>query len=125
MIQYKNGIFCSICGSYVEVPTIGDTIECESCHNRVPLMQMDFQYYVEEKSYNNSKPWIEEFYNTEKIASKNEEPENTQTIEQRCISKNCDSNVCYYTARQMRSADEGETIFYQCIKCSVRFTLNN
>ena len=126
MLQYKNGIFCSQCGSYVEVPSLGDLIECANCHSKVPLLEIDFQYYVEEKVYTNPKPWLQEFYNADAEADeKQADPENAQTIEQRCVAKNCDSNLCYYTARQMRSADEGETIFYQCVKCGIRFTLNN
>ena len=48
-----------------------------------------------------------------------------ETVEQECPRKDCDSNTCYYTARQIRSADEGQTIFCNCVKCGHRFVINN
>ena len=48
-----------------------------------------------------------------------------QEVEQECPQRDCDSNRCYYTTRQTRSADEGETVFYTCMKCEHKFILNN
>ena len=37
------------------------------------------------------------------------------TIEQDC--EKCDNNLMYFESRQMRSVDEGQTVFYTCTKC--------
>ena len=38
-------------------------------------------------------------------------------IDQQCINDDCDSNICYYYTQQTRGADEGQTLFYRCVKC--------
>lgn len=44
-----------------------------------------------------------------------EEEEKRPTIDQECPA--CGNKKMYYTSRQMRSADEGETVIYECVKC--------
>ena len=73
---------------------------------------------------NHNKTDYEEQIRQENLGEKSQTPR-LAIIEQECKSNDCDSNKCYYTARQIRSADEGETIFYNCVKCGLRFTLNN
>ena len=124
MIQYKNGLFCATCGTFVEMPLIDNHIHCAKCKISISLLDLQLDSFKEEKNYGRNKGWIQEYYAEEpqKLTHKDG---NEPTIEQSCTAKNCDSNLCYYTSRQMRSADEGETIFYQCVKCKTRFTLNN
>jgi DNA-directed RNA polymerase I subunit RPA12 len=124
MHQYKNGLFCSTCGSFLEMPLVENEISCPRCRNSTPLAELRLEHFREEKIFSRRKPWIQEYYDglpKEALAEAKDEP----TIEQQCGNKDCDSNLCFYTSRQMRSADEGETIFYQCVKCKTRFTLNN
>ena len=37
------------------------------------------------------------------------------TIEHDC--EKCDNNLMYFESRQLRSVDEGQTVFYTCTKC--------
>jgi len=48
---------------------------------------------------------------------------NNATIEEKCPS--CGHNKMYFTTAQTRSADEGATVFYRCVKCGYKFTSNN
>merc|ERR1711991_988892 len=37
----------------------------------------------------------------------------------------CSAKTLAYHTRQMRSADEGQTIFYHCLECGHKFTLDS
>lgn len=123
MKNYKTGIFCEKCGSLVTIPLIKNYIECTMCENKTNLKDLKLEYFKAEKNYPSKKSWLEDFQNKNKKVKK--EKVVLETIEQKCANSKCDSNLCYYTARQMRSADEGQTIFYNCVKCGERFSLNN
>ena len=43
--------------------------------------------------------------------------EGRTVIEENCPSQGCTSNKLYYYTMQLRGADEGATVFYECTKC--------
>lgn len=45
------------------------------------------------------------------------------TVEEKCPK--CGHNEMAFFTQQMRSADEGATVFYTCLKCKYKFTQNN
>ena len=51
--------------------------------------------------------------------------ESRATIELECPNKDCVCTRMFFYTRQLRNADEGETVFYECIKCGHKFQLNN
>lgn len=80
------------------------------------------------KEYTEKKPWLEKYNQNVrrgmnpgslKMDHEEEEVEKEtefrQTIDQECPK--CGHKKMYYTAMQMRSADEGQTIIYKCVKC--------
>ena len=44
-------------------------------------------------------------------------------INERC--PHCSHEGLYFSTAQLRSADEGATVFYECPECGYRFTQNN
>ena len=122
MISIQNGLFCQKCGDYKEIPLVDTTVNCQRCEISTNIKDIDFNFHEESKTYNKEKSWTKTTASTQQIKKDTEKEQ--KTIEQKCINPKCDSNLCFYTARQLRSADEGQTIFYHCVKCGERFTLN-
>ncbi|CAG2064996.1 unnamed protein product [Timema podura] len=53
---------------------------------------------------------------------KQEEPEGP-VVERRC--QHCNNDKMSYATLQLRSADEGQTVFYTCTKCKFKETENS
>lgn len=45
------------------------------------------------------------------------------TVQEECPS--CGHPELSFYTMQMRSADEGQTVFYECMKCGHKYSLNN
>lgn len=55
-------------------------------------------------------------------SDEDEKPEGP-VVERKC--NNCGNNQFSYSTLQLRSADEGQTVFYTCTKCNFKETENS
>ncbi|EGD77755.1 hypothetical protein PTSG_08844 [Salpingoeca rosetta] len=106
--------FCVRCGALL--PTFGDnnTISCRRCGHGVPVT-----IFENVKVRSSSRPYAfqKPDYNTSK-----EVEDTAATIDEKCPK--CGREEMSYTTAQLRSADEGQTIFYRC-KCGYSFSVNS
>ena len=106
-------LFCDNCGTLIFVTTEG-TIRCQLCHNEYDaryLEHCESTVIVEEK--------VEE-----KQPEMATEMSKRTMINERCCNPECSCTQLYFSTAQLRSADEGQTIFYECPECGHRWQQN-
>ncbi|XP_005223725.1 DNA-directed RNA polymerase I subunit RPA12 isoform X2 [Bos indicus] len=106
--------FCPDCGSVLPLPGVQDAVACTRCgfsiNVRVLTACADFEGKVVKTSVVFNK------LGTAMPLSMEEGPEFQGPVVDRRCSRCGHEGMAYHT-RQMRSADEGQTVFYTCTNC--------
>ncbi|TPX70671.1 hypothetical protein SpCBS45565_g01667 [Spizellomyces sp. 'palustris'] len=118
--QAHSLIFCPDCGSLLDPPSgAEDNVACGICGG-VVVSEAFESVEVVTKSRPGAfpdRPQLE----TAKIAEATEGGRTSQhlrdgaTIKEKCPK--CDAPEMVFHTAQLRSADEGQTVFYSCVKC--------
>ncbi|KAK2958107.1 putative Transcription factor S [Blattamonas nauphoetae] len=101
--------FCDQCGTLLEYT--GDRVICRKC-----------EWEQSYREFRHAEPKKLIVFEEEKIERK-EEDRAKAIIEEMCPV--CQHNRMSFTTMQLRSADEGQTILYECLKCGHRYSVNN
>ena len=108
--------FCPQCGTILDPPSTNETVRCTLCKYSCHFSSLNIEE-VMTKSAPTAKPsWIVE----DKIE---EELGKHATIEEPCPK--CGHHEMYFYTMQLRSVDEGSTVFYECGKCNHKYSINN
>ncbi|KAE8616857.1 hypothetical protein XENTR_v10008906 [Xenopus tropicalis] len=101
--------FCSDCGSVLPPPGIQDTVTCLRCSHRTHVTEFLGKCVQTSVVFNK--------LDTIKLSNETEEAGELKgpLIDRRC--SRCGFERMAYHTRQMRSADEGQTVFYTCVNC--------
>ncbi len=114
-IAQESGIFfCPRCDSLLKRPS-GSKFKCKSCHFK---FNSDFLKTITHKTTSKENT----FFNPE-INVAEEKKEKLAVIDENCPK--CNHPEMTFFTMQLRSADEGATIFYSCPKCNHKFSVNN
>jgi len=111
--------FCPSCGAILTLPSVGIIIYCKVCAAEMTLkdlMDKETNYSIEFTPLGT--------YQSSQKKDKNDESELGQMDNERECSK-CGNVGMSYTTMQLRSADEGQTVFYICPKCKHREVENS
>lgn len=106
MAQVTSGVqFCVECGSLLQpdVPSCGRCLCVNVLRPVSTTVSMELP---------GSKHWVVSHTKVQRV-----------TVKERCPE--CGNKTMYFYTRQMRSADEGETVFYECPKCAFKTSANN
>lgn len=117
-------IFCTDCGNLLDTIT-GDstTLDCKQCGHEYPASQFENLTVVTRSAENAFPSTLKSKRSVVKTSIKHDDMEDGATIKEKCPQ--CGHDEMQYHTLQLRSADEGATVFYTCKKCSYRFRTNN
>ena len=108
--------FCSACGALLPaLPDKGDSVNCRACHFACPI-----------DSFVGRETCYTVIFNKKENTSKKKDEDDQEsgpTIERKCPK--CGHDKMSYAALQLRSADEGQTVFFTCLKCKFKESENS
>lgn len=107
-------MFCPDCRNLLDVPGEDDYVQCTVCPRRLPARSFDDRRQT---------------FHSRKLsaAEASKKPTAPAASEGAMINEKCPrcghQGMTFHTM-QLRSADEGQTVFYVCPKCSYKYSLN-
>ena len=120
---YRPPTFCVDCGELLHFEIINNNnVLCQKCGGETSLENIKNHVIETEDKYEFSKIWVNKLKNREDKLREERKTERT-IINEKCPK--CNYNQMYYYTMQIRSADEGSTVFYECVKCHYKFNQNN
>ncbi|KAI0761157.1 DNA-directed RNA polymerase I kDa polypeptide [Trametes elegans] len=115
-------LFCPDCGTLLNLPQDGQfQVECEQCAHVEPASSYE-NIEIVTKSHPDAFPSaLQQKRKTQtKVHAANED---LLKVTEKCPE--CGHMEAYSKEAQLRSADEGSTIFYTCVKCKFGWRVNN
>ncbi|KAJ2158721.1 DNA-directed RNA polymerase I core subunit rpa12 [Coemansia sp. RSA 552] len=114
-------VFCPTCANLLDNPGDQDHIVCHACGDAQEGSKFEG---METTSRSQDSAFPSQLRNKRSLVQGVGETEQVNArVEEVCPK--CGANEMTYHTLQMRSADEGQTVFYKCEKCGHGFSLNN
>uniref|UniRef100_A0A182QE25 DNA-directed RNA polymerase subunit n=1 Tax=Anopheles farauti TaxID=69004 RepID=A0A182QE25_9DIPT len=110
--------FCPDCGSILPLLKMYNKVTCYVCRNEFDspaFGTMETEYTVHFNSYENKKS--DQAKRTEDTAA------DGPIVNRQCPK--CGNDQMSYATLQLRSADEGQTVFFTCTKCKFKMSENS
>jgi len=108
--------FCPDCGCLLDLPGISDKVICNLCGYKCSILELPTKIIVTHKAFKLTESIIE------RIAHSNNDTQGATVDDEIC--QKCGHNVMTFHTVQLRSADEGQTVFYTCVNCGFRQSTN-
>ncbi|KAJ3037098.1 DNA-directed RNA polymerase I core subunit rpa12 [Rhizophlyctis rosea] len=119
-------VFCPDCGSLLDPPSgMTPNVTCETCGGAV-LSEAFESIEVVTKSRPGAfpdRPTVEKEDKEDGAEDGASHLRDGATIKEKCPK--CDAPEMVFHTAQLRSADEGQTIFYTCVKCGYKYRVNS
>lgn len=125
--------FCGNCGTILD-PPVGDDIICSFCNFKCTFDEINNGEIITYSAVRSRPAWLGDEEVEDNSSSTaitpplNDTPSKKKhskhaTIEEPCPK--CGHPELFFYTMQLRSVDEGSTVFYECPKCSHKYSQNN
>lgn len=112
--------FCSVCGTILDPPD-NEIVKCTHCPFSCKFTDIMAPEVITKSAPTTKPAWVADEGKDEGSAGK--EMVKHATIEESC--PRCNHPELYFYTMQLRSVDEGSTVFYECPECAYKFSQNN
>ncbi|KAI3652507.1 hypothetical protein MP228_001932 [Amoeboaphelidium protococcarum] len=115
-----HSLFCQVCGNLLDLPNaFNEWIQCSQCLNSIAASTFE-----NKKNISKSRKSLKQSsYNHNGSLDTGIDENSGAIIEERC--EKCGHDKMKFFTMQLRSADEGQTVFYTCLKCKYTYSLNS
>jgi len=116
-------IFCPHCQSILNLPDVHLYLVCPDCGFREKLSNMTLSQASDSKT--ESKAHFDAAAVNAPTTSSGDRDKSKfkrATVKESC--PNCNNDTMTFYTLQLRSADEGQTVFYECLKCGHSYSTN-
>ena len=110
--------FCPQCGTILD-PPVTDKIKCTFCPFKCKFTEFNAPDVVTTSRPRPKPHWVDE----EEVDNSAQNANKHAVIAEPCPK--CTHHEMYFYTMQLRSVDEGSTVFYECPKCSHKYSVNN
>ncbi|KAG0146980.1 hypothetical protein CROQUDRAFT_656619 [Cronartium quercuum f. sp. fusiforme G11] len=119
-------LFCADCGNLLDVPGEEDQISCDQC-GRTESAKSQEGFVIVTRSHPSAFPSSlrqKRALVQPPTSAQDLDPAQAAPLMDETCPK-CQNPQMKYHTLQLRSADEGTTVFYECPKCGHKFSTNN
>ncbi|KAG8846232.1 DNA-directed RNA polymerase I core subunit rpa12 [Serendipita sp. 411] len=110
------------CGTLLDLPEPqSEQVKCQKCGHIEPASSFDD---IEIVTHLREDAFPSELRQKRKMQTRYQENVETRPIET-IVCKQCGFDKGYTMEKQLRSADEGSTVFTECLRCGFQDRLNN
>ena len=111
--------FCPQCGTILDPPD-SDYVVCTTCSFKTLYTELGVAEICTRSAAKAKPTWIDD---QEEDGEPQEKQMKHAKIEEPCPK--CSHPELYFYTMQLRSVDEGQTVFYECPACQYKYSVNN
>eukprot|EP00455_Lapot_gusevi_P003465 TRINITY_DN11416_c0_g1_i1.p1 TRINITY_DN11416_c0_g1~~TRINITY_DN11416_c0_g1_i1.p1 ORF type:complete len:146 (-),score=21.02 TRINITY_DN11416_c0_g1_i1:312-689(-) len=111
----ESAVFCPVCHSILDAPDVRNQLNCVICRFTCDAGEFGRHELITQTKSSKAKNLVQKEIDMD---------ENVGRAVVNEICPKCGHDKMSFYTMQLRSADEGQTVFYACLKCAYKFSVN-